>query len=121
MLDYLKASFNSCECVIALPPPFLSGQTSRAFALIRPPGHHALSSKPMGFCFYNNCALGAAYALEKYEHVNRVVILDIDVHHGNGIQEIFESDPRVLYVSMHRFGKGFFPYTGGISEVGKGN
>jgi len=86
-----------------------------AFALVRPPGHHAERDRAMGFCFYNNVAVAAAHALAN--GVARVAIVDIDVHHGNGTQWIFYEDPRVLYVSSHQF--PFYPGTGAASEVGR--
>lgn len=88
----------------------------RALALVRPPGHHAGRRRAMGFCLYNNVAVAAADALA--EGASRVAIVDIDVHHGNGTQEIFYTDPRVLYVSIHQF--PFYPGTGAVDEVGEG-
>jgi acetoin utilization deacetylase AcuC-like enzyme len=87
-----------------------------AFALVRPPGHHAERDKAMGFCLYNNVAVAAAAALAS--GVERVAIVDIDVHHGNGTQWIFYDDPRVLYVSSHQF--PFYPGTGAADETGHG-
>jgi acetoin utilization deacetylase AcuC-like enzyme len=94
----------------------LGGGLDRAFCLARPPGHHAESSRAMGFCLFNNVAVGAARALAK--GLERVLVIDFDVHHGNGTQEIFYRDPRVLYISTHAF--PFYPGTGGIDEVGAG-
>ncbi len=88
----------------------------RAFALVRPPGHHAERDRAMGFCLYNNVAVAAAHALAR--GLSRVAIVDIDVHHGNGTQWIFYDDPRVLYVSTHQF--PFYPGTGAADEVGHG-
>lgn len=88
----------------------------RAFALVRPPGHHAEQNRAMGFCLYNNVAAAAAHALAC--GVGRVVIVDYDVHHGNGSQWIFYDDPRVLYVSTHQY--PFYPGTGAADEVGHG-
>ncbi|MEO6238463.1 MAG: histone deacetylase, partial [Vicinamibacterales bacterium] len=87
-----------------------------AFALVRPPGHHAERDKAMGFCLFNNVAIAAAAA--RSAGVERVAIVDIDVHHGNGTQWIFYDDPRVLYVSSHQF--PFYPGTGAADEVGTG-
>jgi acetoin utilization deacetylase AcuC-like enzyme len=87
-----------------------------AFALVRPPGHHAEADKPMGFCLYNNVAVAAADAIAS--GLQRVAIVDIDVHHGNGTQWMFYKDPRVLYVSSHQF--PFYPGTGAAEEVGHG-
>ena len=87
-----------------------------AFALVRPPGHHAERDRAMGFCLYNNVAVAAAHALS--HGVDRVAIVDIDVHHGNGTQAIFYESPRVLYVSTHQF--PFYPGTGAADETGSG-
>lgn len=88
-----------------------------AAALVRPPGHHAERDKAMGFCLYNNVAVAAAQALAS--GVDRVAIVDIDVHHGNGTQWTFYSDPRVLYISSHQF--PFYPGSGAADEVGHGD
>jgi len=87
-----------------------------AFALVRPPGHHAESDRAMGFCLYNNVAVAAAAA--RARGVERVAVVDIDVHHGNGTQWMFYTDPSVLYVSTHQF--PFYPGTGAADEVGRG-
>jgi acetoin utilization deacetylase AcuC-like enzyme len=90
------------------------------FALIRPPGHHAEHRKSMGFCLYNNVAV-ATNVIRGNFGVERVAIIDMDVHHGNGTQDIFERDPNVLYFSIHRHEDGnFYPYTGAADEVGTG-
>jgi acetoin utilization deacetylase AcuC-like enzyme len=86
-----------------------------AFALVRPPGHHAERDRAMGFCLYNNVAVAAAHALAR--GLDRVAIVDFDVHHGNGTQWIFYDDSRVLYVSTHQF--PFYPGTGAADEVGR--
>ncbi len=86
-----------------------------AFALVRPPGHHAMSTQAMGFCIFNNVAIAAKYALTKLG-VERVAIIDYDVHHGNGTQDAFYDDPRVLYISTHEF--PLYPGTGGVEETG---
>jgi acetoin utilization deacetylase AcuC-like enzyme len=87
-----------------------------AFALVRPPGHHAERDRAMGFCLFNNVAVAAAHALAK--GLDRVAVVDIDVHHGNGTQAMFYDDPRVLYVSSHQF--PFYPGTGAATEIGAG-
>jgi acetoin utilization deacetylase AcuC-like enzyme len=87
-----------------------------ALALVRPPGHHAERDQPMGFCLFNNVAVAAAAAVAR--GLSRVAVVDIDVHHGNGTQWMFYSDPRVLYVSTHQF--PFYPGTGAASEIGTG-
>ena len=88
-----------------------------AFALVRPPGHHAERDRAMGFCLYNNVAVAAAHALSR--GVDRVAIVDIDAHHGNGTQWTFYDNPRVLYVSTHQF--PFYPGTGAADETGSGD
>ena len=88
-----------------------------AFALVRPPGHHAEADRAMGFCFFNNVAVAAAAMLAR--GLERVAIVDIDVHHGNGTQAMFYDDPRVLYVSTHQF--PFYPGTGAAEEIGAGD
>jgi len=87
-----------------------------AFALVRPPGHHAERDRAMGFCLFNNVAVAAAAAVAR--GLSRVAVVDIDVHHGNGTQWMFYSDPRVLYVSTHQF--PFYPGTGAADETGTG-
>jgi len=87
-----------------------------AFALVRPPGHHAERERAMGFCLFNNVAVGAAAAIAR--GLSRVAIVDIDVHHGNGTQWMFYDDARVLYVSTHQF--PFYPGTGAADEIGRG-
>ncbi len=87
-----------------------------AFALVRPPGHHAERERAMGFCLYNNVAVAAAHALSR--GLERVAIVDIDVHHGNGTQWMFYDDPRVMYLSTHQF--PFYPGTGAADETGTG-
>lgn len=94
----------------------LAGDVENAFVAMRPPGHHATPDRPMGFCLYNNVAVAAAAALQA--GVERLAILDWDVHHGNGTQDAFEADPRVLYVSTHA--APFYPGTGGLEEIGVG-
>jgi len=94
----------------------LDGETRRAAALVRPPGHHSNRDLARGFCLVNNAAVSAARALDL--GLSRVAIVDFDVHHGNGTQEIFEADPRVLYVSTHQW--PFYPGTGRVDDVGVG-
>jgi acetoin utilization deacetylase AcuC-like enzyme len=94
----------------------LDGEIDRAFCAVRPPGHHALPDRAMGFCLFNNVAVAAAHALSR--GLERVAIVDFDVHHGNGTQAMFYGDPRVLYVSSHQW--PFYPGTGGVDEVGEG-
>jgi acetoin utilization deacetylase AcuC-like enzyme len=89
-----------------------------AFALVRPPGHHAGPYRACGFCIFNNVAIAATHLLERF-NLKRVLILDIDAHHGNGTQEIFYSSDKVLYISLHQDPRGF-PGTGFVDEVGEG-
>ena len=89
-----------------------------AFCAVRPPGHHAEKNKAMGFCIYNNVAVGANYLINKYK-LNKVAIIDFDVHHGNGTQDIFYNNEKVLYISTHQF--PFYPGTGTEQEKGKYN
>lgn len=93
----------------------VAGEDTSAFCLVRPPGHHALPDRPMGFCLLNNVALAARFAISQLG-VQRVMIVDFDVHHGNGTQAVFWEDAQVAFFSMHR--APFYPYTGFASEVG---
>ncbi|MBI2910909.1 MAG: histone deacetylase [Chloroflexi bacterium] len=102
---------------IAATDAVLSGQVASCLALLRPPGHHATPSRSMGFCLFNNAALAARHALDQGE-VERILLVDYDVHHGNGTQEIFYADPRLLYVSLHQ--SPLYPGTGSIGETGSG-
>ncbi|MCY3714215.1 MAG: histone deacetylase [Gemmatimonadetes bacterium] len=95
----------------------LTGEADRAFCVARPPGHHAESDRGMGFCIYNNVAVAARYAQSRFG-VERVAVLDWDVHHGNGTQEIFEEDPSVYYLSVHQ--SPLYPFTGAAQEKGTG-
>jgi acetoin utilization deacetylase AcuC-like enzyme len=95
----------------------VTGPDRRALCLVRPPGHHALPSAPMGFCIYGTVAVAAAAAVSKYE-LDRVLIVDFDVHHGNGTQDSFYKDPRVAFLSIHRY--PFYPGTGAANETGEG-
>ena len=97
----------------------MGGRVDNAFCAVRPPGHHAERDRAMGFCFFNNVALGAVYALEHFG-LERVAIIDWDVHHGNGTQHLFEADPRVFYVSLHEDPQHCYPGTGYRREEGKG-
>lgn len=97
----------------------MKGEIDNAFCAIRPPGHHAEVDKPMGFCYFNNVAIGARY-LQKEYNLKRVAIIDFDVHHGNGTQHIFDRDPTVLYYSIHEHPSFAYPGTGREFEVGIG-
>jgi len=95
----------------------LDGEVENAFAVVRPPGHHALPQSAMGFCFFNNVAIAASWLI-KVRRMRRVLILDWDVHHGNGTQEIFYESPEVLYMSIHQY--PFYPGTGWLDQIGTG-
>lgn len=110
------AALHAAGAVVDATGRVLEGRLDRAFCLSRPPGHHAESDRVMGFCYFNNVAVAAAEALAR--GVARVLIVDFDVHHGNGTQEIFYLDPRVMYVSSHQF--PFYPGTGLQLEQGSG-
>lgn len=99
----------------------IQGRVRNGFAVIRPPGHHAQDDIAMGYCFFNNVAVAAASALVKYPNlIKRVLILDWDIHHGNGTQQIFYDNPNVLYISIHRWDDGqFYPFTGAPDECGQ--
>ena len=97
----------------------MEGVIDNAFCAVRPPGHHAEAAEAMGFCYFNNIAIAARY-LQMAWAVERVAIVDIDVHHGNGTQHIFESDPSVFYYSIHEHPSFAFPGTGRIFENGAG-
>jgi len=93
----------------------MKGKVDNAFALVRPPGHHAIQDRAMGFCIFNNVAIATKFALSKFS-INRVLIADFDVHHGNGTQDVFYADPKVLYFSTHQY--PFYPGTGWVDEIG---
>ncbi|MDB5810600.1 MAG: histone deacetylase [Betaproteobacteria bacterium] len=113
--DTLKAALRAAGAAVAATDLVMNGDVQAAFCSVRPPGHHAESDRAMGFCLFNNVAVAAAHALEQHG-LERVAIADFDVHHGNGTEEIFEKDERVLMVST--FQHPFYPYSGteGFSE-----
>ncbi|MCI0467524.1 MAG: histone deacetylase family protein [Beijerinckiaceae bacterium] len=111
-----EAIMRSAGGAAAAVDEVMSGGANNAFVAMRPPGHHAGMASPMGFCFFNNAAIAARHAQAKYG-AGHVAILDFDVHHGNGTQEIFWSDPSVLYASTHQM--PLFPGTGAASECGE--
>jgi len=94
----------------------MAGQVRNAFALVRPPGHHASSDRGMGFCIFNNIAIAARYLQRRYD-LERILIVDWDVHHGNGTQAIFDDDPTVFYFSTHQY--PCYPGTGQTREIGR--
>jgi len=95
----------------------MRGEVDNAFALVRPPGHHAIRDRAMGFCIFNNMAIAAKVALSEFS-LNRILIADYDVHHGNGTQDAFYADPKILYFSTHQY--PFYPGTGWMDETGMG-
>uniref|UniRef100_A0A7N8XS59 histone deacetylase n=1 Tax=Mastacembelus armatus TaxID=205130 RepID=A0A7N8XS59_9TELE len=112
------ASRMAAGSVIELAFRVAKRELKNGFAVVRPPGHHADPSNPMGFCYFNSVAI-AAKQLQQKLSVSKILIVDWDVHHGNGTQEIFYSDPSVLYISLHRYDDGnFFPGSGSPAEVG---
>ncbi|UXI67425.1 histone deacetylase family protein [Tahibacter amnicola] len=113
----LDAALRAAGAVTAAVSGVLAGAFDRAFCAVRPPGHHATRDQAMGFCFFNNVAVGAAQALA--QGIERVAVVDFDVHHGNGTQDIFWNDSRVLYASTHQW--PLYPGTGARSETGAGN
>jgi len=113
-----QAALDAVASVITAIDGVINKDFINAFCSIRPPGHHAESRKAMGFCIYNNVAIGAHYLLDKYK-LKKVAIIDFDVHHGNGTQEIFYDNKQVLYISSHQY--PFYPGTGSEKETGNYN
>jgi len=112
------ASRFAAGAVIAGVDAVMESDARNAFAAVRPPGHHATSENAMGFCMFNNVAVGARHAQNKYKEIERVAIIDWDVHHGNGTQGIFYDDPSVYFFSMHQY--PWYPGTGSRGETGHG-
>jgi len=115
--DSLEAALRAAGAVCAAVDALLDGSASRAFCAVRPPGHHATRDMAMGFCLFNSVAVGAAHALAR--GLERVAIVDFDVHHGNGTQDIFWDNAGVLYASTHQ--APLYPGTGAANEIGVGN
>jgi acetoin utilization deacetylase AcuC-like enzyme len=111
------AALAAAGAVVDAVERVLDGSLDGAFCAVRPPGHHATPDRSMGFCLLNNVAIGAAAALAR--GLQRVAVIDFDVHHGNGTQEAFWRDPRVLFVSSHQF--PYYPGTGALDEAGEGD
>jgi acetoin utilization deacetylase AcuC-like enzyme len=114
--ESIAAAKRAAGAAVELVDGLLNGDARWGLALMRPPGHHARPGNAMGFCLLNNVAVAAAHARSK--GLERVAIIDFDVHHGNGTQEIFYDDPSVLYVSLHQF--PYYPGTGAAAEIGVG-
>jgi acetoin utilization deacetylase AcuC-like enzyme len=108
----LGAALRAAGAVVKGTDLVMSGEASSAFCAVRPPGHHATRERPMGFCLFNNVAIGAAHALEAHG-LERVAVLDFDVHHGNGTEDAFHDDPRVMLCST--FQHPYYPYSGADS------
>ena len=112
------ATKDAVGSIIAAIDGVQNKEFKNAFCAVRPPGHHAEKEKAMGFCIYNNVAVGANYLIEKYKY-NKVAIVDFDVHHGNGTQDIFYNNEKVLYISTHQY--PYYPGSGSEKEKGKFN
>lgn len=110
----LRGAGAACRAVDAV----MNGEADNAFVAMRPPGHHATREAAMGFCLFNNAAIAARYAQQKYKEIERVAIVDWDVHHGNGTQGIFFDDPTVFFFSIHQY--PWYPGTGSRGETGHG-
>lgn len=113
----LDAARLAAGCGVAAVDAVLAGRAPNALCLVRPPGHHATPTRSMGFCLVNHLALAAHHALTQHQ-LSRVLVVDWDVHHGNGTQDIFYEDPRVLFFSAHRY--PFYPGTGAANDTGAG-
>ena len=113
-----KATEDAVGSIISAIDGIENKKFNNAFCAVRPPGHHAEKDKAMGFCIYNNVAVGANYLIEKYKY-NKVAIVDFDVHHGNGTQDIFYNNDKVLYISTHQY--PYYPGSGSENEKGKFN
>ncbi len=117
-MQSFDASLYAAGGAIAAVDAVMKGEAKNAFVAVRPPGHHASAERAMGFCLFNNVAVAARYAQNKYKEIERVAIVDWDVHHGNGTQGIFYSDPTVFFFSMHQY--PWYPGTGSRGETGQG-
>ena len=113
-----EATIDAVGSIISAIDGVEKKEFKNAFCVVRPPGHHAEKNKAMGFCIYNNVAIGARYLINHYKY-QKVAIIDFDVHHGNGTQDIFFDDKKVLYISTHQY--PYYPGTGGENEKGKYN
>lgn len=118
--DTYEVAFLAVGGVLKAIDCVMKGELDSVFCAVRPPGHHAEVDKPMGFCYFNNVAIGARYVQREYG-IERVAIIDFDVHHGNGTQHIFDKDPSVFYYSIHEHPSFAYPGTGREFEVGVGD
>lgn len=114
----MEAALRACGAACQAVDAVMKGEARRAFAAMRPPGHHATRESAMGFCLFNNIAVAARYAQNTYKEIERVLIIDWDVHHGNGTQGIFYDDPSVFFFSMHQY--PWYPGSGARGETGTG-
>jgi acetoin utilization deacetylase AcuC-like enzyme len=117
--DSYQVALAAAGACVAAVDAVLTGPDRTALCLVRPPGHHATPAHSMGFCLFDNIALAADHARTAHG-VDRILIIDWDVHHGNGTQDIFFADPSVFFFSIHRYGMGFYPGTGAAAETGTG-
>jgi acetoin utilization deacetylase AcuC-like enzyme len=115
----LTVALAAAGACVAAVDAVLGGIDRTALCLVRPPGHHATHRESMGFCLFNNIALAAHHARTGHQ-LNRLLIVDWDVHHGNGTQDIFYADGQVSFLSIHRYGHGFYPGTGAAGDTGTG-
>jgi len=113
-----EAALRAAGAVVAAVDAVLTGKAKNAFCAVRPPGHHAEAAQAMGFCLFNNVAIGALHARQAHG-LSRVAVIDFDVHHGNGTQHMFERDPHLFYASSHQW--PLYPGTGSEKETGVGN
>jgi len=113
-----EATSDAVGSIITAIDGVQNNEFKNAFCAVRPPGHHAEKNKAMGFCIYNNVAVGANYLIDKYK-LSKIAIIDFDVHHGNGTQDIFHDNEKVLYISTHQF--PYYPGSGTEQEKGKHN
>lgn len=116
--ESFDASLFAAGGAIAGVDAVMQGEAKNAFVVVRPPGHHATAERAMGFCLFNNVAVAARYAQNQYKEIDRVAIIDWDVHHGNGTQGIFYNDATVFFFSMHQY--PWYPGTGSRGETGHG-
>jgi acetoin utilization deacetylase AcuC-like enzyme len=117
--DSFQVALAAAGACVAAVNAVLGEKDQNALCLVRPPGHHATPTHSMGFCLFNNIALAAQHAKTVYQ-LTRILIVDWDVHHGNGTQDIYYEDPAVVFNSIHRYGHGFYPGTGSERETGSG-
>ncbi|HEY1859424.1 MAG TPA: histone deacetylase [Gemmataceae bacterium] len=117
--DSFSVALAAAGACVAAVDAVLTGADHNALCLVRPPGHHATPTESMGFCLFNSIALAAHHARSAHG-LTRILLVDWDVHHGNGTQDIYYRDPTVMFLSIHRYGNGFYPGTGAAEETGSG-